>query len=125
MFLTSGPGPEGHWSTEQHQDLQVSCFSSTLTDLHLLVSVLRGVLAALALPAQLLQLGLALLQTLPFALVLRLVLLQRRLRGAAHGKQGARPHWICYTDSSQPDKWCVSDSLPDDWDPVGGRSCSF
>lgn len=39
--------------------------------------------AALALPAQLLQLRLALLQTLPFALVLRLVLLERRLVGGA------------------------------------------
>ena len=51
------------------------------THLHLLLSILGGVLAALALPAQLLQLGLALLQTLPFALVLRLVLLEGSLRG--------------------------------------------
>ena len=49
------------------------------TYLHLLLPVLGRVLAALALPAQLLQLRLALLQTLPFALVLHLVLLQRRL----------------------------------------------
>lgn len=42
---------------------------------HLFVTVLGRVLAALALPPQLLQLGLALLQALPFALVLHLVLL--------------------------------------------------
>lgn len=53
---------------------------------HLLVSVLGGMLAALALPPQFLQLGLALLQTLPFALVLHLVLLQCSLRGAAQSQ---------------------------------------
>ena len=52
------------------------------THLHLLLAVLGGVLAALALPAQLLQFSLALLQTLPFALVLHLVFLQGSLRGA-------------------------------------------
>lgn len=62
--------------------------SHTHTDLHLLVSIFGGVLAALALPAQFLQLRLTLLQTLPFALVLHLVLLQRSLRGAAQSQQG-------------------------------------
>lgn len=50
--------------------------------LHLLLSILGGVLAALALSAQLLQFGLALLQALPFTLVLHLVFLQGSLRGA-------------------------------------------
>lgn len=59
---------------------------------HLLVSVLGRVLAALALPPQLLQLGLALLQTLPFALVLHLVLLQGSLQGAAHSQPGESTH---------------------------------
>lgn len=49
--------------------------------LHLLLAVLGGVLAALALPAQLLQFGLALLQTLPFTLMFQLVFLQGSLRG--------------------------------------------
>lgn len=49
--------------------------------LHLLLAVLGGVLAALALPAQLLQFSLALLQTLPFALVFHLVFLQGSLCG--------------------------------------------
>lgn len=49
--------------------------------LHLLLSVLGRVLAALALPAQLLQLGLTLLQTLPFTLVFHLVFLEGSLRG--------------------------------------------
>lgn len=47
--------------------------------LQLLVRVLLGVLAALALLAQLLQLGLALVQRVPAAPLLRLVLLQRGL----------------------------------------------
>lgn len=59
---------------------------------HLLVSVLGRVLAALALPPQLLQLGLALLQTLPFALVLHLVFLQGGLQGAAHSQPGEIIH---------------------------------
>lgn len=49
--------------------------------LHLLLSILGGVLAALALSAQLLQLSLALLQTFPFALVFDLVFLQGSLCG--------------------------------------------
>ena len=57
--------------------------------LHLLLAVLGGVLAALALPAQLLQFGLALLQTLAFALVFQLVFLQGSLRGAT-GKEHRR-----------------------------------
>lgn len=52
-----------------------------MSHLHLLLSVLGRVLAALALPTQLLQLSLALLQTLPFALVLHLVFLQGSLQG--------------------------------------------
>lgn len=62
------------------------------TDLHLLISVLGGVLAALALPAQLLQFGLALLQTLPFALVFHLVFLQRSLCEAASTEQNSQ--WV-------------------------------
>lgn len=50
--------------------------------LHLLLAVLGGVLAALALPAQLLQFSLALLQTLPFTLMFHLVFLQGSLHGA-------------------------------------------
>lgn len=61
------------------------------THLHLLVSVLGRVFAALALPAQLLQLRLALLQTLPFALVLRLVLLERRLVGGGQYRHSVLP----------------------------------
>lgn len=49
-------------------------------------------LAALALPPQLLQLGLALLQTLPFALVLHLVLLQGSLQGAVQSQAACRSH---------------------------------
>lgn len=55
--------------------------------LHLLLSVLGRVLAALALPAQLLQLGLTLLQTLPFALVLHLVFLEGSLKGATESRR--------------------------------------
>lgn len=49
--------------------------------LYLLLSILGRVLAALALPAQLLQLALTLLQTFPFTLVFHLVFLQSSLRG--------------------------------------------
>ena len=59
--------------------------------LHLLISILGGVLAALTLPAQLLQFTLALLQTLPFALVFHLVFLQGSLQGGnKHYKQKIR-----------------------------------
>lgn len=59
--------------------------------LHLLLSVLGRVLAALALPTQLLQLSLALLQTLPLGLVLHLVLLQCSLRGATEREGAVKP----------------------------------
>lgn len=48
--------------------------------LQLLLAVLGGVLAALALPPQFLQLTLAFLQTFSFAFVLHLVLLKSRLQ---------------------------------------------
>lgn len=51
-----------------------------MAHLQLLVVVFRWVLAALALPTQLLQLSLTFLQALAFALVLYLVLLQSRLQ---------------------------------------------
>lgn len=50
--------------------------------LHFFLSVLGGVLAALALPAQLLQFSLALLQTLSFALMFHLVFLEGSLSRA-------------------------------------------
>lgn len=92
--------------------------SHTHTDLHLLVSIFGGVLAALALPAQFLQLRLTLLQTLPFALVLHLVLLQRSLRGAAQSQQGHRWYsrltyihfkllWQVVSSRLTEGSWCI------------------
>lgn len=54
----------------------VEIWREELTHLHLLVSIFGGVLAALTLPAQFLQFGLALLQTLSFTFVFRLIFLQ-------------------------------------------------
>lgn len=62
--------------------------TSAETYLHLLLSILGGVLAALTLPAQFLQFTLALLQTLPFALVLHLVF----LKGSLGGERGKDKH---------------------------------
>lgn len=63
-----------------------TCEAQREAHLHLLIPVLGGVLAALALSAQLLQLGLALLQALPFALVFHLVFLQGGLRRRGGGQ---------------------------------------
>ncbi len=52
--------------------------------LQLLLAVLGGILAALALPPQFLQLTLAFLQTLSFVFVLNLVLLKSRLQEEKH-----------------------------------------
>lgn len=54
----------------------VEIWRAELTHLHLLVSIFGGVLAALTLPAQFLQFGLALLQTLSFTFVFHLIFLQ-------------------------------------------------
>ena len=99
--------------------LHTHTHTHTQTDLHLLVSVLGGVFAALALPAQFLQLRLALLQTLPFALVLHLVLFQCGLgRGQYKVSGGAAalacPRMICTLISNCPDK-CLVTVLTSDW----------
>lgn len=62
--------------TTQMKVLFVEIWRAALTHLHLLISIFGGVLAALTLPAQFLQLGLALLQTLSFTFVFHLIFLQ-------------------------------------------------
>lgn len=82
---TASPGPG---QTRRPPEVCASCGQSPPlcaaappAHLQLLVRVLLRVLAALALFAQLLQLGLALVQSVPPAPLLRLVLLERGLRG--------------------------------------------
>lgn len=87
---------------------------SGASHLHLLLSVLGRVLAALALPAQLLQLGLTLLQALPFALVLHLVFLQGGLKGATESrrdqlKRERKSKQLCL--HREPNKRANSDAL--------------